>query len=69
MVGTGSWSQQAYIKVSNSELEDYIGSVVRLSADGNTLAIGAPSEDSNAAGVNGNQSDNSAGRSGAVYLY
>jgi hypothetical protein len=42
---------------------------VALSADGSTLAVGARNEDSNATGLNGNQADNSAGDSGAVYLY
>jgi hypothetical protein len=38
-----------------------------ISGDGNTLAISAQNEDSNAKGINGNQSDNSA--TGAVYLF
>ena len=41
----------------------------RLSSNGNTLAVGAQCEDSNATGINGNQSDNSATDSGAVYVF
>ncbi|VAW69220.1 Streptococcal hemagglutinin protein, partial [hydrothermal vent metagenome] len=64
-----SWSQQAYIKASNTEASDWFGSALSLSADGNTLAVGAYGEGSNASGINGDQSDNSAAQSGAVYLY
>ena len=74
----GAWTQQAYIKASNTgnagegDLPgegDQFGFSVALSDDGNTLAVGAPSEDSNAAGINGNQKDESALTAGAVYLY
>ncbi len=62
-----TWSQQAYLKASNTDAYDYFGGDVSLSD--NTLAVGAYGEDSNTAGVNGNQSDNSAGSSGAVYVF
>ena len=74
----GTWTQQAYIKASNTgnagegELPgegDQFGFSVALSDDGNTLAVGAPSEDSSASGINGNQKDESALTAGAVYLY
>jgi len=64
-----AWSQQAYVKASNTGGNDYFGASVALSADGNTLAVGANTEASNAPGINGNQSDNSASSSGAVYLF
>jgi hypothetical protein len=65
----GSWSQQAYVKASNTARFDFFGFGLALSADGNTLAVGAPSEDSNANGVNGDESNNSATDSGAVYVF
>jgi hypothetical protein len=65
----GLWSQQAYIKASNTEASDLFGWSVALSGDGNTLAVGAHYEGSNAVGVGGNQADNSAGVSGAVYVF
>ena len=69
-VRTGSdWSQQAYIKASNAERDDWFGHSVSLNADGNTLAVGAWLEDSDATGINGDQSDNSEGQSGAVYVF
>ena len=64
-----SWTQQAYVKASNTGADDRFGYSVALSADGNTLAVGADYEASNATGVNGDQTDNSASDSGAVYLY
>lgn len=63
------WAQQAYIKASNAEANDLFGFNLSLSGDGNTLAVGAINEDSNAVGINGNQADNSAINSGAVYVF
>ena len=63
----GVWSQQAYVKASNTEAGDEFGSWVAV--DGDTLVIGAPLEDSAATGINGNQADNSAPDSGAVYVF
>jgi len=65
----GQWTQQAYVKASNTEANDFFGMSVVLSADGSTLAAGAISEDSAATGVNGDQSNNEAATSGAVYVY
>ena len=59
--------QQGYLKASNTNADDLFGFNVALSGD--TLVVGAPQEDSNATGVNGNQADNSAPNSGAVYVF
>jgi len=64
-----TWSQQAYVKASNTEANDQFGISVALSGDGNTLAVGANQEASNANGIGGNPADNSAGASGAVYVF
>lgn len=64
-----TWSQQAYIKASNTEASDTFGNSISLSADGNTMAVGAQGEDSNATGINGNQANNSIGGAGAVYVF
>src|SRR5204863_389874 len=76
---TGStWLQQAYIKASNTGNAavgdgfpegDQFGYSIALSSDGNTLAVGAIGEDSNASGVNGDQTDNSANQAGAAYVF
>lgn len=63
------WTQQAYIKASNADSDDYFGSAVALSEDGNTLAVGATGEDGGIPGINGNPADNSASSAGAVYLF
>lgn len=63
------WIQQAYMKAPNTDNSDRFGSALALSADGNTLAVGATGEGSNAVGVNGDQSNNDASTSGAVYIY
>ena len=65
---TGSaWSQQAYLKASNTGAGDGFGIAVGISGD--TIAVGAVNEDSNAAGVDGNQSNDDASNSGAVYVF
>lgn len=64
-----TWTQQAYVKASNTDAGDQFGFVAALSADGNTLAVGAPEEDSNATGIDGDQGNNSSVRSGAVYVF
>jgi len=64
-----TWSQQAYIKASNTGAGDAFGSSVALSADGSTVAVAAVVEDSAATGINGNQADNSVISSGAVYVF
>ena len=62
-----TWSQQAYLKASNTDAGDYFGTSVSVSGD--TLVVGAHEEDSNATGVNGYQSNNSAPGSGAAYVF
>lgn len=59
--------QRAYMKASNTGAGDRFGSGVAIS--GNLIAVGAPWESSGATGIGGNQADNSALRSGAVYLF
>jgi FG-GAP repeat len=66
---SAAWSQQEYVKASNTGASDSFGNAVSLSGDGATLAVGAWFEDSSATGVDGDQSDNSAEDSGAVYVY
>jgi hypothetical protein len=62
-----TWSQQAYIKPSNTDTNDQFG--IAIAASGDTVVVGAYGEDSNATGINGNQANNSAGGSGAAYVY
>jgi len=65
----GTWTQQAYIKASNTGVNDQFGTVVTLSADGTTLAVGAIGEESAAAGINADQASDAAPEAGAVYVF
>jgi hypothetical protein len=65
----GVWGQRAYVKASNTGAFDEFGASLALSGDGNTLAVGAPAEDSAATGVGGNEVDNTASFAGAVYVF
>ena len=67
--GSPEWAQQAYIKASNTDSDDNFGQSVALSNDGNTLAVGAIKESSNATGINGNENNNNSTNSGAVYAF
>jgi hypothetical protein len=75
---SGDWSQERYIKASNTEAgafpaaSDNFGTSVTLSGDGATLVVGAPNEDSFVSGINvpvTGAARNSAGNSGAAYVY
>jgi FG-GAP repeat protein len=68
-----SWSQHAYVKASNTGSRgndgDQFGFSLALSGDGNTMAVGATTEDSAATGINGDQANDSAQSAGAVYVF
>ena len=59
----------AYLKASNTGLNDWFGDVLDVSSDGNTLAVGAPREDSSLTGVNSTATDTTINDSGAVYVF
>jgi hypothetical protein len=63
----GRWTQRAYLKASNTEARDAFGSGLALAGD--TLAVGAALEDSDATGVDGDQQSNATESSGAVYVF
>jgi len=62
-----NWSQQAYLKASNTGATDFFGYSVAVSGD--TVVVGAYQEGSSATGVNGDGSSNSAGDAGAAYVF
>src|SRR5262249_42472788 len=62
-----NWSQQAYLKASNTGASDHFGASVAISAD--TIVLGAPDESSNATTVNGDGGNNSASSAGAAYIF
>ena len=61
------WHQDAYIKASNTGRNDLFGQSVAIY--GNTLAVGAQLEHSDANGIDGDQTDNSINNAGAVYVF
>ncbi|MBA3393804.1 MAG: FG-GAP repeat protein [Deltaproteobacteria bacterium] len=61
-----AWSQQIYLKASNTNASDNFGIQVALSLTGNQLAVAATGESS---GVIGNPLDNSQVQAGAVYTF
>ncbi|MEM8713879.1 MAG: FG-GAP repeat protein, partial [Planctomycetota bacterium] len=63
----GTWAQQAYLKASNTWNRDYFGQTVGISRD--TIVVGAFGEDSDATGINGDQSSDGAASSGAAYVF
>ena len=62
-----NWSQRAYLKASNPDVQDVFGQAVSISGD--TVVVGTNLEDSSATGVDGNQDDNSASAAGAAYVF
>ena len=64
-----NWVQSDYLKSSNPDASDNFGYSLSISADGSTLAVGATSEDSDATGIDGDDSNNNVSGSGAVYLF
>lgn len=62
-----TWTQQAYLKASNAGTLDAFGWSVAI--DGDTVLVGANSEDSNSTTINSGQSDNSAPNAGAAYVF
>ncbi|NND92126.1 MAG: hypothetical protein HKN42_14800 [Granulosicoccus sp.] len=73
-----NWTQEAMLYLNNDDSDfcyegsscgDGFGSSLSVSGDGETVAIGAPFDASNASGVNGDQTDNSLSNAGAAYVY
>jgi len=63
----GAWTQQAYLKASNAQANDWFGYAVAISGD--TIVVGARLEDGSATGVNGDETSNGASSSGAAYVF
>jgi hypothetical protein len=61
------WKQEAYLKANNTDAFDEFGRGVAI--DNNVIAVGAPFEDSNASGVDGNGDSDGLSNSGAVYVF
>ncbi|MFT4710381.1 MAG: hypothetical protein ACI8Q9_001509 [Planctomycetota bacterium] len=62
-----TWSQQAYLKASNTMGGDLFG--ISVDIDGDRAIVGAPGESSTASGIGGDQSSDTALDAGAAYLF
>lgn len=62
-----TWIFEAYLKATNTGMNDAFGSAVAFSGD--TAVIGAPFESSAATGIDGNGASEAAPTSGAVYEF
>jgi hypothetical protein len=63
---SGTWTQQAYLKASQVSVADYFGISVAVSGD--TVVVGAYSEDSSTTGINSTPNEG-ASDSGATYVF
>lgn len=63
----GVWSQEAYLKASNTKTATGFGASVAI--DGDTIVVGSPNERSTATGVNGDQTITTASSAGAAYVF
>ena len=66
---TNSWALRNVVKSANPGYRDSFGLSFSLSASGRTLAVGAPGENSNATGIDGDRNNENAPNAGAAYLY
>jgi hypothetical protein len=62
-----TWTEQAYLKASNTGANDGFGSVLNVSGD--TIVIGAPREASDGTGVESDGSTDTSPGSGAAYVF
>ena len=61
----GIWTQQSYVKASNTDAGDAFGTSVAVSLDAAALVVGATAEASNS----DDQNNDAAANAGAAYLY
>lgn len=65
----GSWGLEAYLKAPNPRQGDHFGQRVALARDGNTLAVSAVDEGSDATGIDRPRMNARAPKSGAVFVF
>ena len=66
---TGTWALRNVVKSPRPRFRDWFGLSIALSSSGRTLAVGAPGENSNATGIDGDRNNEKAQNAGAAYLY
>lgn len=63
------WVQQARLKGSNAETRDQFGASIALSAEGTTLAVGAPGDSGDGTGINPRENSKRLVNAGAAYVF
>lgn len=63
----GVWTQQAYLKASNTDAGDHFGYTLHIHGD--TIVVGAKYEASCSRGIDGNEVDDTCARTGAAYVF
>jgi hypothetical protein len=63
------WQNEAYLKASIAREDRFFGHAGSISGDGDTVAVGATRDPSDADGVGGHAADDSAPRAGSVYVF
>src|SRR5688572_9703050 len=66
---TNNWNLRNVVKSPRPGFRDVFGLNFALSGSGRTLAVGAPAENSDATGIDGDRNNENAQDSGAAYLY
>ena len=66
---SGTWSQSAYMKATNTGESDWFGNSLAVLGDGSMVFVSAPYEKSSATGINGDQRNDDSWFTGAVYAY
>lgn len=66
---SGMLASIGYFKAPVVDSDDHFATTLAMSADGSTIVVGVPDEDSNATGIDGDDTDDSRTDSGAVYIY
>jgi hypothetical protein len=65
---TGSvWTEEAYLKASNTQLSHRFG--VSVAVYGDTIAVGASQDSSSSVTINSGDTDTSAAKAGAVFIF
>jgi hypothetical protein len=65
--GGVTWAQQALLTAPHPDISDHFGFSIAISAD--SIVVGAHFEDSNAMGINGNQTNEAATNAGAAFVW
>lgn len=67
--GGTTWTQEAFLKPTNTQAGDWFGGSVAIDDAGELVAVGAFNEGSEAVGINGDPGNEGAPKAGAIYVF